>query len=68
MSAPQYLTINQVADRLQVEHRTVRKAIRIGRLEAFKIFQQWRISEAALSEYIQSCTPIIQIRNKRKSA
>ncbi len=68
MAAPVYLTINQVADRLQVEHRTVRKAIRIGRLEAFKVFQQWRISEDALLEYVQSCTPMIQIRNKRKSA
>lgn len=34
MSTAPLLTIAQVAERLQVEHKTVRKAIRIGRLEA----------------------------------
>lgn len=67
MSTAPLLTIAQVAERLQVEHKTVRKAIRIGRLEAALIFRQWRISEADLASYIQSCTPVVQLR-KRKSA
>ena len=68
MNPPPYLTIAQVAERLQVERRTVAKAIRLGRLEAVRIFRQWRISEAALASYIESCTPVVQIRNRRKSA
>ena len=67
MTTPPYLTIAQVAERLQVDHKTVRKAIRIGRLEAVHIFRQWRISEDALATYIASCTPVVQFR-KRKSA
>ena len=68
MSKPlPYLTIAQVADRLQLEHKTIRKAIRIGRLEAVHIFRQWRISEDALATYIASCTPVVQFKS-RKSA
>lgn len=68
MSSEPYLTIAQVAERLQVDRRTVRKAIRIGRLEAALIFRQWRISESALQSYVEACTPVVQIRNRRKSA
>ena len=64
---PPLLTINQVAERLQLDRRTVQKAIRIGRLEAVLIFRQWRISEEALATYIASCTPVVQYK-KRKSA
>jgi excisionase family DNA binding protein len=62
----QYLTINQVAERLQVDRRTVQKAIRIGRLEAALIFRQWRISEDALTDYVQSCTPALQVRESHR--
>ncbi len=68
MSAQPLLTIAQVAERLQVEHKTVRKAIRIGRLEAVHIFRTWRISEDALATYIASCTPVVQFQKKRKTA
>jgi len=56
MTEPPFLTIAQVAERLQVEHKTVRKAIRLGRLEAVRIFRQWRISEEQLAAYLQGCT------------
>lgn len=65
---PPYLTIAQVAERLQVDRQTVSKAIRLGKLEAVRVFRHWRISEAALSEYLVSCTPVVQIRNRRRSA
>ena len=68
MSIGPFLTIAQVAEILQVERRTVRKAIRLGRLEATRIFRQWRISESSLASYIESCTPVVQIQNRRKSA
>ena len=67
MSAAPYLTIAQVAARLQVEHKTVRKAIRLGKLEAVRIFTSWRISEEALASYIVSCTPVVQLRHRRSA-
>jgi excisionase family DNA binding protein len=68
MSTAPFLTIDQVAERLQVDRRTVRKAICLGQLEAALIFRHWRISEEALAAYIEGCTPVIQLRNRRRSA
>jgi len=62
----QYLTINQVAERLQLNHQTVRKAIRIGRLEAVRISREWHISEEALTAYIESCTPVFQMIERHR--
>lgn len=63
-----FLTVAQVAERLQVEHKTVRKAIRIEQLEAVHIFRTWRISEDALATYIERHTPMLQSKKKRKTA
>lgn len=63
----QYLTIAQCADVLNVEHKTIRKAIRLGKLEAVRIFHQWRISPDAFSSFIESNTPIVQIKRRRAS-
>lgn len=63
-----YLTVAQVAERLQVNHKTVRKAIRLGHLEAANIFGQWRVSPEALADFVSDATPIIQIQKRRRSA
>lgn len=68
MAPPQFLTVQQVAERLQVDHKIVRKAIRLGKLEAVRIFSQWRISEAALADFVSAATPIVQIQKRRRSA
>lgn len=67
MSAP-FLTVAQVAERLQVNHKTVRKAIRLGQLEAACIFGQWRVSPEALADFVTDSTPIVQIQKRRRSA
>ena len=38
-----FYTIDQVAEVLDIHHKTVRKFIKEGRLKANKIGKQWRI-------------------------
>jgi excisionase family DNA binding protein len=45
------LTIQDVAERLQVSQRTVRRLIKIGKLKVFYVGRSVRVSEEAL----QSC-------------
>ena len=42
------VTVNDVAEVLQVSQKTVYRMIRDGRLSAFKIGQAWRIPKEAL--------------------
>ncbi|MFL5340276.1 MAG: helix-turn-helix domain-containing protein [Gemmataceae bacterium] len=46
-----YHTIKQVAAHLEVNHKTVRKLIKSGKLEAIKLGKVYRISETAISRY-----------------
>ena len=46
------LTVEQVAERLQVPENTVRKWFRNGVLPAIKIGRHWRMSEDALDKII----------------
>lgn len=51
--SPRILTINQVAERLQVSYETVRHWLRTGTLKGFKIGGFiWRIKESDLEEFI----------------
>jgi excisionase family DNA binding protein len=48
------LTLSQVADLLQVDVRTVRKLIRLGKLRAKQLSQRLtRVHEAELSRYME---------------
>jgi len=47
----QWYTVEQVAQQLQINPETVRRAIRQKRLKAVK-FKGWRISPQALQEYL----------------
>ncbi len=47
------LTIAEVADRLRVNEKTVRRWIDTQELPAFKLGRQWRISEQDLRRFLQ---------------
>jgi excisionase family DNA binding protein len=52
------LTIQEVAERMRCEHRTVRRAIRSGELEAALIGGKWLVREQAVDDWFQSrCAP-----------
>ena len=52
-SLPPLLTIQEVADRLRVNEKTVRRWIDTQELPAFKLGRQWRISEQDLRRFLQ---------------
>ena len=49
---PVFYTVDEVAAILKVESKTVREACRLGTLGAQKIFNQWRISQESLDEFM----------------
>jgi excisionase family DNA binding protein len=55
---PDILTVDQVAERLQVNRRTVLNLITAGSLVAFRVGRQWRIEHDDLQRYID------QMKNK----
>jgi len=50
---PEILTIQQLADFLQVNRRTVQRAITDGKLKAFKVARDWRIEKDAIMEWLK---------------
>ncbi len=48
------LTVQEVAERLRCEHRTVRRAIRSGELEAALIGGKWLVREQAVDDWFRS--------------
>lgn len=50
------LTVNQVADLLNVHHRTVRRWIKEGQLAAFKVGGSIRIAEESVNSAMRSTT------------
>jgi excisionase family DNA binding protein len=50
MSAPEYLSVQEAADLLRVNHKTVRAEVRRGRLPALQVGTVLRIPRAALDE------------------
>jgi excisionase family DNA binding protein len=49
-----YLTVHEVAERMRCEHRTVRRAIRAGHLEAAMIGGRWLIRAGAVDAWFDS--------------
>jgi len=47
-----YLTIEDVAKRFGINATTVYRLVQQGRLPAFKIGNQWRVSETRLEEWV----------------
>jgi excisionase family DNA binding protein len=54
MELPPTLTVNQVAELLQVYPGTVRRNIEWGQIPAKKIGRIWRIPRAFVLEYLQT--------------
>jgi excisionase family DNA binding protein len=48
------LTVQEVAERMRCEHRTVRRAIRSGELEAALIGGKWLVREEAVDAWFRS--------------
>ncbi len=53
MTEDKLLTPPQVAQRLQVNERTVTKWLRRGHLRGFKIGKEWRVSERDLQALLE---------------
>lgn len=53
---PTLLTVREVADYLRVHQRTAYRLITDGSIKAIKIGSQWRVTEAALMEFLESGT------------
>ncbi len=49
-----YLTVREVAERMRCEHRTVRRAIKSGELEAAMIGGRWLVREEAVEAWFQA--------------
>jgi excisionase family DNA binding protein len=54
MVEPEYLTPGEVADKLRIHERTVRRLLADGKLPGLRIgSKKWRISAATLKAYIE---------------
>lgn len=51
-----YFTIKDVASKLALNHKTIRRLIRTGQLEAIKVGTTYRISENSVRRYVESVT------------
>ncbi len=54
MNDKKLLTPTDVADRLQVNERTVTQWLRKGHLRGFKIGKEWRVSAADLGTFLEA--------------
>jgi excisionase family DNA binding protein len=54
MSAPRYLTVQEVAELARCEHRSVRRAINAGRLRAFRPTRKILVREDDARTWIES--------------
>ena len=50
---PEVLTTKQLAEFLQVSDQTVKRAIKAGKLKAFKVGKDWRIEKEAVFEWVK---------------
>jgi excisionase family DNA binding protein len=62
------LTIQEVAERMRCEHRTVRRAIRSGELEAALIGGKWLVREEAVDAWLLSRRAPASIPAQRRRA
>jgi excisionase family DNA binding protein len=56
MMLEQYITPQEVADRLKVPRRTVMDWIYVGKLPAIKAGKKWRVKEADVVAFIEAST------------
>lgn len=49
-----YYTLQEVADRLKVNYRTVYRWVHAGQLPAYKLGKEWRIEEEDLRSFLEA--------------
>lgn len=49
---PEVLTVKQLAEFLQVSDQTITRAIKAGKLKAFKIGKDWRIEKDEVIKWL----------------
>ncbi|MHC4649009.1 MAG: helix-turn-helix domain-containing protein [Planctomycetota bacterium] len=52
----EYFTIDEVADKLMVSHVTIRRLIKDGELESFKVGNRYRITQEQIDTYLSQGT------------
>ena len=52
-SLPEIVTVKQLASFLQVSEQTIIRAIKSGKLNAFKIARDWRIEKDAVMKWAE---------------
>lgn len=50
---PEVITVPQLADFLQISVQTVKRAIKSGELEAFKVGRDWRIEKESVMKWVK---------------
>lgn len=50
---PEIVTPKQLAEFLQVSDQTIKRAIKAGSLEAFKVSREWRIEREAVVKWVK---------------
>ena len=51
-SLPEIVTPKQLAEFLQVSDQTIKRAIKAGKLKAFKVGKDWRIEKEAVKQWL----------------
>lgn len=59
-SHPIGMTIKETAARLGLHAQTIKRYIADGTLRATKVGNKWRVSEAAVQEYLQKRSNIVE--------
>jgi excisionase family DNA binding protein len=49
----EFLTLKDVADRLKVSVKTVRRWVKSGQLRGIRAGKQWRVPESAIEEFVR---------------
>jgi excisionase family DNA binding protein len=52
-----YFTVQQVAERLQVNEQTVRRWLREGALKGVRLAERWRVTDGDVREFIDKQRP-----------
>lgn len=67
MNDDKLLTPPQVAERLQVNERTVTQWLRKGHLRGFKIGKEWRVSQKDLTAFLEDSANVPAINSRKPS-
>ncbi len=65
MAEEKLLTPTDVAERLQLQERTVTRWLRTGYLRGFKLGKEWRVSSEDLRSFIDHHAFVVEERGSR---